>query len=227
MSNGTKKWSELKDDDLWLFEKPQKSDLEYAEIEIKNLRIALQNANSENDDLLLKTAAQLKTNAKLSDALSGLIEIIQSAGLINLCNGVQLGPTVWFVKASESMNYAEAILRDSLPLIASSLSEMSNLDTEIKQNLKEQAKRFALLEGKEQALNNVLELLGIKQECYNDLFDNVESLRKQFDDLKSNLNETHNCLCFTANYLGSEQYVKNKNAIESVFKKETYSVQRF
>lgn len=43
-------------------------------------------------------------------SLNRLVEIIEMAGLINLRNGVQLGPTVWFVDASDRMGAAHRAL---------------------------------------------------------------------------------------------------------------------
>ena len=54
--------------------------------------------------------ARLESHAELVGALSALVEIINAAGLINLSNGVQLGQTVWFVKASDRMKWAESAL---------------------------------------------------------------------------------------------------------------------
>jgi hypothetical protein len=48
--------------------------------------------------------------AVLEEALRDLVAIIDSAKLSNLCNGVQLGPTVWYVKASDCMDYAHSVL---------------------------------------------------------------------------------------------------------------------
>lgn len=50
------------------------------------------------------------TNAELLSALSGLVAIVDKARLENLMNGVQLGPVSWFVKASERMDYARAVI---------------------------------------------------------------------------------------------------------------------
>jgi hypothetical protein len=47
---------------------------------------------------------------ELIAALSGLTHIIESAGLLNLSNGVQLGQTSWLVKASDCMDQANAAL---------------------------------------------------------------------------------------------------------------------
>ena len=47
------------------------------------------------------------------EALQDLVEIIDRAGLINLSNGVQLGQTVWFVKASDRLDHARAVIAAS------------------------------------------------------------------------------------------------------------------
>lgn len=47
---------------------------------------------------------------ELREALVDLIEIIDAAGLINLSNGVQLGATSWYVKASDRLSYARKII---------------------------------------------------------------------------------------------------------------------
>ena len=46
------------------------------------------------------------------DAAKEVLRVIDAAGLINLSNGVQLGPTVWYVKASEATDYARAALAE-------------------------------------------------------------------------------------------------------------------
>ena len=46
----------------------------------------------------------------LAYALISLTSIIESAGLANLTNGVQLGQISWCVKASECMDFAKAAL---------------------------------------------------------------------------------------------------------------------
>ena len=110
MSINVQKWTELKDDDLWIFEKVQKTDLEYAETEIKNLRTVLHNMNLKNDEFENNLSDQKTHTVELIDALSDLVKTIESAGLLNLSTGVQLGSTVWYVKASDSINYAKQIL---------------------------------------------------------------------------------------------------------------------
>lgn len=49
----------------------------------------------------------------LREALQELVNIIDAAGVMNLSNGVQLGATVWYVKASEHMDYAKMILSEA------------------------------------------------------------------------------------------------------------------
>ena len=43
-------------------------------------------------------------------ALDELVKVIEAAGLLNLSDGVQLGQTVWFVKASDALQNAKAAL---------------------------------------------------------------------------------------------------------------------
>jgi hypothetical protein len=52
---------------------------------------------------------------ELLDALSELVWIIDRAGLLNLSNGVQLGPTSWYVKASDRLEAARAVLAKAHP----------------------------------------------------------------------------------------------------------------
>jgi FtsZ-binding cell division protein ZapB len=49
-------------------------------------------------------------NKMLRDALESLVEIIDKAGLSNLSNGVQLGQTSWYVKASDRLDTARTAL---------------------------------------------------------------------------------------------------------------------
>lgn len=44
---------------------------------------------------------------ELTTALEGLISVIEAAGLDNLSRGVQLGPTSWYVKASDALEAAK------------------------------------------------------------------------------------------------------------------------
>ena len=44
------------------------------------------------------------------DALQELVDVIDAAGLLNLSNGVQLGQTSWYVKASDSLANAKSVL---------------------------------------------------------------------------------------------------------------------
>ena len=50
------------------------------------------------------------------EALRGLVEIIDAAGLLNLSNGVQLGQTSWYVKASDHMEAARAAIAKATSL---------------------------------------------------------------------------------------------------------------
>lgn len=47
---------------------------------------------------------------ELVEALNDLVVVIKAAGLANLSNGVQLGQTAWFVKASDAMTSAKSAL---------------------------------------------------------------------------------------------------------------------
>lgn len=46
----------------------------------------------------------------MRDALEHLVGIIEAAGLLQLSRGVELGPTVWYVKAVGAMDYARRVL---------------------------------------------------------------------------------------------------------------------
>lgn len=46
----------------------------------------------------------------LAEALQHLVSVIDTAGLLSLSNGVQLGPTVWYVKASDALDEARSAL---------------------------------------------------------------------------------------------------------------------
>ena len=52
---------------------------------------------------------------RLREAAMGLVRVIDAAGLYNLSTGVQLGPTVWFVKASDAMDAARTALQGASP----------------------------------------------------------------------------------------------------------------
>lgn len=60
---------------------------------------------------MLELQAAETQNELLADALERLIKIIQAAGLENLSKGVQLGPTAWYVKASDALEQARAALQ--------------------------------------------------------------------------------------------------------------------
>ena len=50
---------------------------------------------------------------ELIEAANDMVGIIEKAGLLNLSNGVQLGPTVWYVRACENLR----LLKDALAKI--------------------------------------------------------------------------------------------------------------
>lgn len=68
------------------------------------------------DETERRLAAEARATAlaaeveRLGAALTGLVEIIDAAGLFNLSNGVQLGQTSWYVKASDRLDVAHAAL---------------------------------------------------------------------------------------------------------------------
>ncbi len=47
----------------------------------------------------------------LLDGLKDLVDIIEAAGLHNLTRGVVLGPTVWYVKASDRLAHAKMLIQ--------------------------------------------------------------------------------------------------------------------
>ena len=67
--------------------------------------------------LRAKTMRVLAAHAELVFALRELVDIINAAGLINLSNGVQLGQTSWFVKASDRLKWAEWVLDHAGPSV--------------------------------------------------------------------------------------------------------------
>jgi len=63
------------------------------------------------------TSLRVRLNAKIAKenedllfALEGLVSIIDSAGLDNLSNGVQLGQVSWRVKAGDRMERARRVI---------------------------------------------------------------------------------------------------------------------
>jgi hypothetical protein len=58
--------------------------------------------------LILRDRERLR---EVEEAASAFLEIIDKAGLDHLVNGVQLGPTVWFVKASERRDRIAKLIR--------------------------------------------------------------------------------------------------------------------
>jgi hypothetical protein len=107
MSNKIQKWTELKDGDLWTFETAQKTDIEYAEVEIKNLRDALHTASLKIEELETTNGHLLDTNDELSDAGSGritsttkyvadIVHLTDPTTIVCTCDGCQ-----WSGMASE------------------------------------------------------------------------------------------------------------------------------
>lgn len=58
-----------------------------------------------------KIESLMSVNAELLEALNDLVKIIESAGVANLTRGVELGQTVWFVKMSDGLEYANKVIQ--------------------------------------------------------------------------------------------------------------------
>lgn len=56
------------------------------------------------------TADAIEHDRAPREALRDLVEIIDRAGLHNLSRGVELGQTVWYVKASDRITYARHVI---------------------------------------------------------------------------------------------------------------------
>jgi hypothetical protein len=59
------------------------------------------------DDLITRLTARV---AELEGALEHTWKVLDAAGTLNLSNGVQLGPTVWYVKIEEAREMSRAAL---------------------------------------------------------------------------------------------------------------------
>lgn len=64
-----------------------------------------------------------KSNA---DALKHLVKIINSAGISNLAEGVQLGQMSWLMKANDAMEFAEGCIDTLAALVAGESEEKNN-----------------------------------------------------------------------------------------------------
>ncbi len=64
--------------------------------------------------VLLRAERAEAHNRALIEVLTALVSVIDAAGLLNLSNGVQLGPTSWYVKASDVLDSARAALAQGL-----------------------------------------------------------------------------------------------------------------
>jgi len=56
-------------------------------------------------------ARMFAESGEMLNALELAVNIIDKAGLMNLSNGVQLGATSWYVKASGIFDYARDVIR--------------------------------------------------------------------------------------------------------------------
>lgn len=50
------------------------------------------------------------TVREIADALRNIIKVVNSAGALNLSRGVQLGPTVWYVKMTAALEQGDRAL---------------------------------------------------------------------------------------------------------------------
>ena len=78
--------------------------------EIPRLEKGLGTAVKVGVDLQGELATATAQVEQLREALEGIVKVIETAGLQNLSNGVQLGATAWFVKAEDAVNYAKSTL---------------------------------------------------------------------------------------------------------------------
>jgi hypothetical protein len=131
MSTKIQSWSEDKDDDLWLHERALKTDIEYAQTEIKNLRAALQTEIQSNNQFEEKFSDLRLVATDLANSMSLFLDVIDSAGLLNLSNGVQLGRTAWYCKASTGMKYAQEILGKARKALDASSHELPDPETSV------------------------------------------------------------------------------------------------
>lgn len=131
MSSKIPSWSEQKDDDLWLHEKALKTDIEYAQTEIKNLRAALQTEIHRNNQFEEKFSDLRLVATDLTNSMSFFLEVIESAGLLNLSNGVQLGRTVWYCKANTGMKHAQETLEKARKSLDASSDELPDPETTV------------------------------------------------------------------------------------------------
>jgi len=65
--------------------------------------------------LTVRPAVEAQDSERLREALTTLLSLIESAGLKNLTNGVQLGATSWHVKMDSAIKYAADALTGASP----------------------------------------------------------------------------------------------------------------
>jgi predicted nucleic acid-binding Zn-ribbon protein len=78
---------------------------------------------------------------QLREALESLVDIIDKAGLLNLSNGVQLGQTSWYVKASDRLEFARAALAQ--PQVSNQCSNDAREVAEVLFRFRDHVQRFA------------------------------------------------------------------------------------
>lgn len=104
-----KPWDKLSEPDKEVDRRIGERLFRFAELGIAKLR----NAPASNG-----VAAPAVDAARMEEALEDLVAVIESAGLLNLSNGVQLGQTSWYVKAHERLEWAKATLHSPAILTA-------------------------------------------------------------------------------------------------------------
>jgi uncharacterized coiled-coil protein SlyX len=76
----------------------------------KGLGLALREDYAERDRLRAELDRLTARVAQLEGALEHTWKVLDAAGTLNLSNGVQLGPTVWYAKIEEAREMSRAAL---------------------------------------------------------------------------------------------------------------------
>lgn len=72
--------------------------------------VTVRNAFELADAMLAHEQTEATRSAQIAVALHDLVAIIDKAGLLHLSNGVQLGATSWYCKASDCLEFARRVL---------------------------------------------------------------------------------------------------------------------
>ena len=79
-------------------------------VECKGCGAGVVSYNNDRDPVAAWNTRAANSHDRLIEALEGLVTVIDAAGLYNLSTGVQLGGTVWYVKATDALDEARALL---------------------------------------------------------------------------------------------------------------------